>query len=347
LARLGTDGVSAEECETENGGPSQVEATEDPNSDDDENDCEPPISYSEIVKRLRSLGDPVTYFGETAIARYRRLCHIEVSSHEDDVIGGQQNMSLDLLVAKSGTPACPSKRRCRRQSLEDDFWGEDEFGKARGSPTADSGSRNVQNATDGSQQQSGITATGNTSSHTDGKKSHDKTSNEESKLESLTKEDRIRRWVRKILTEWESELHERSEAQKMSADGRMHTAQHRQTRKDLRPLLRKLKQKEVEPPVLDKLHVMIEHCEGREYVSAHDRYIELAIGNSAWPMGVTMVGIHERAGRSKIFSSEIAHILNDETTRKYIQMLKRLMSVCQRLFPAAPSQMVKMSTTHV
>jgi hypothetical protein len=30
-------------------------------------------------------------------------------------------------------------------------------------------------------------------------------------------------------------------------------------------------------------------------------------------MGVTMVGIHERTGRAKIFSSQIAHILNDET----------------------------------
>ncbi|ETW46133.1 pre-mRNA-splicing factor 18 [Plasmodium falciparum MaliPS096_E11] len=49
----------------------------------------------------------------------------------------------------------------------------------------------------------------------------------------------------------------------------------------------------------------------------------LAIGNAAWPMGVTMVGIHERAGRSKIYASEVAHILNDETTRKYIQMIKR------------------------
>jgi len=35
-------------------------------------------------------------------------------------------------------------------------------------------------------------------------------------------------------------------------------------------------------------------------------------------MGVTMVGIHERAGRSKIFSSNIAHVLNDETSRKYL-----------------------------
>ena len=38
----------------------------------------------------------------------------------------------------------------------------------------------------------------------------------------------------------------------------------------------------------------------------HEKYLELAIGNAPWPMGVTMVGIHERTGREKIFSSQVA-----------------------------------------
>ena len=41
----------------------------------------------------------------------------------------------------------------------------------------------------------------------------------------------------------------------------------------------------------------------KEYVRANDIYMSLCIGNAPWPMGVTMVGIHERSGRSKIFSS--------------------------------------------
>ena len=47
-----------------------------------------------------------------------------------------------------------------------------------------------------------------------------------------------------------------------------------------------------------------------------------------------MVGIHERSGREKIFSSNVAHALNDETSRKYIQSLKRLVSIH---FPLSPS----------
>ena len=58
----------------------------------------------------------------------------------------------------------------------------------------------------------------------------------------------------------------------------------------------------------------------REYVKANGIYLQMAIGNAPWPIGVTMVGIHARTGREKIFSQQIAHVLNDETQRKYIQV---------------------------
>ena len=48
-----------------------------------------------------------------------------------------------------------------------------------------------------------------------------------------------------------------------------------------------------------------------------------------------MVGIHARTGREKIFSQQIAHVLNDETQRKYIQVQPsstgRLISLCEYL----------------
>lgn len=53
---------------------------------------------------------------------------------------------------------------------------------------------------------------------------------------------------------------------------------------------------------------------------ANDAYLQMAIGNAPWPIGVTMVGIHARTGREKIFSKHVAHVLNDETQRKYIQV---------------------------
>ena len=51
----------------------------------------------------------------------------------------------------------------------------------------------------------------------------------------------------------------------------------------------------------------------KEYVKANDWYFQLSIGNAAWPMGVTMVGIHERTGREKLESRHVA--------RAYFQFL--------------------------
>nr|CAD1840466.1 unnamed protein product [Ananas comosus var. bracteatus] len=76
-----------------------------------------------------------------------------------------------------------------------------------------------------------------------------------------------------------------------------------------------------------------------DYLAAMDQYIKDGHRNAPWPIGVTMVGIHERSAREKIYTNSVAHIMNDETTRKYLQSVKRLMtfaSVATR--PILPSQ---------
>jgi pre-mRNA-splicing factor 18 len=54
------------------------------------------------------------------------------------------------------------------------------------------------------------------------------------------------------------------------------------------------------------------------------------------------VGIHARPGRERIASKHVAHVLNDETQRKYIQAIKRLISKCQQFFVANPSMCVEL-----
>lgn len=58
--------------------------------------------------------------------------------------------------------------------------------------------------------------------------------------------------------------------------------------------------------MLNKYYHISHYCLLKEYVLANDNYNDLAIGNAPWPIGVTMVGIHERSGRAKIFTSQIA-----------------------------------------
>lgn len=144
----------------------------------------------------------------------------------------------------------------------------------------------------------------------------------------------------RLLIMWEIELLEKSDAWKRAFEGRQERAIQKQCAVYIEPLFKQLRNKTVPSDILQCLSTMLSFMSEGEYVRANDLYIQVAIGNAAWPLGVTMVGIHERSGRSKISSNKVAHVLNDETQRKYIQSVKRLMSFCQHKYPAAPSKSV-------
>jgi pre-mRNA-splicing factor 18 len=127
--------------------------------------------------------------------------------------------------------------------------------------------------------------------------------------------------------------------------GKLASATYAQTQSYLKPLFKKLRNKSIQDDILDSLTIIVRHLLNRNYVAANDAYLQMAIGNAPWPIGVTMVGIHARTGREKIFSKHVAHVLNDETQRKYIQGLKRLMTKCQYFFPTDPSRCVEYGAT--
>ena len=147
-------------------------------------------------------------------------------------------------------------------------------------------------------------------------------------------------WFHLMFQEWEKELDRLPFEVKLNGEGREKLGIYKQCRGYIKPLLKLLKRKEVTKEIMNKLFEVMTFCIDRDYIRAHDSYIELAIGNAPWPMGVTMVGIHERSGRSKIYKSQVAHILNDENTKKYLQSVKRIMSLVQRLYHTSPSNQV-------
>lgn len=149
------------------------------------------------------------------------------------------------------------------------------------------------------------------------------------------------KFLKFLMALWAIDLNERPQDVKRSIEGKMAMATHRQTERYLKPLLRKLSSKATPTDILDFLIEIVGALLEREYVKANDSYLQMAIGNAPWPIGVTMVGIHARTGREKIFSQHVAHVLNDETQRKYIQGLKRLMTYCQKKFEADPSKSVE------
>lgn len=144
-----------------------------------------------------------------------------------------------------------------------------------------------------------------------------------------------------LLKLWNNNLNECSPAERMSTKMKIARATFTQTRVYMKPLFRKLKNKTLPEDILDSLTDIARAVLERNYIAASDAYLQMAIGNAPWPIGVTMVGIHARTGREKIFSKNVAHVLNDETQRKYIQGLKRLMTKCQEFFPTDPSRCVE------
>lgn len=160
-----------------------------------------------------------------------------------------------------------------------------------------------------------------------------------------------------LLTEWAAALAGRSEEDAQSLAGVQAKNNYKVVLVDLAPLMRRLEaavdnfssssngstrirstSHAYEPLPHDALLVplidILRDIQRRHYRDATDGYLRLSIGKAAWPIGVTMVGIHERSAREKLHEdgkskNEVAHIMSDESTRKWLQSLKRCISFAQ------------------
>jgi len=244
------------------------------------------LPLSEIMRRLRARGQPVTFFGETDAQRALRLQKLEEREPEPQEYvadGGQNDLGKSLRELEREETTGNQTKKDEDDEIEPDTKGD---------------------------------------------------------FSVKTKESYILSFLKKLISEWSNVLKERSEIQKRSAQGKIEMATFLQTNQYIKPLLKLLKSRTLSDDLLLPIHEICMFMEQREYVKAHDIYLRMSIGNAPWPMGVTMVGIHERSAREKIFSNQIAHVLNDETQRKYIQSLKRLMTFCQKRYPTDPSKTV-------
>ena len=141
---------------------------------------------------------------------------------------------------------------------------------------------------------------------------------------------KIHKFFKSLLKQWEDDLAHRPDSVKHTAAGRNETKTYKQCKDYIRPLFKMCKTRRLEPGIMAHILNIITYCEQGEFVKANDAYIDVAIGRAAWPIGVTMVGIHARSGREKIGSSNVAHVMNNELQRKYLTSVKRLMSYCQK-----------------
>lgn len=138
-----------------------------------------------------------------------------------------------------------------------------------------------------------------------------------------------------LLREWQNALARRPREVKESFAGKQAANNFISARENLRPLIKKLENpKDLHDDILKAVMEIVHLAQLKKYVNANDAYLRLSIGKAAWPIGVTMVGIHERSAREKLNENEnAAHIMSDEVTRKMLQGIKRCLSFAQTRWP--------------
>lgn len=260
------------------------------------------LPRQEVIRRLRERGEPILLFGETEIQAFRRLRQCEISQPECN--RGFRNdfqEALEQVDAAYLNELLSHTQTAKSDDKKEEFQIDD-------SVTYESIQEVAKDIGRG---------------------------NKDNDAQVITT------FLQFILKLWHDQLKSYSPQEKISVKAKTARVIFTQTREYMKPLFRKLKNRTIPEDILDSLRDITKHLLNRNYIAASDAYLEMAIGNAPWPIGVTMVGIHARTGREKIFSKNVAHVMNDETQRKYIQGLKRLMTKCQEYFPTDPSRCVE------
>ena len=284
------------------------------------------LSQEQVTNKLRSYGLPVRLFGEITttttskqeqhgdLPRLLRL-HTAIKGREEAMLGASEKDEFLL----------DSADRTRNVFLEKEIDGNNGGG----------GHHDAKNSLQpASIASAAAVARANNDTFTTADKT---TTNEQQQQPELTKEEqndkpkRIYRYFKSLLRQWEAELNSRPDAIKRTMSGKNETKTLKQCKDYIRPLFTLCKRREIEESLQNHLFNIVLYCEQGEFVKAHDAYLDVAIGRAAWPIGVTMVGIHARSGRAKIESANVAHVMNSELQRKYLTSVKRLMSFAQRV----------------
>ncbi|KAK9471913.1 Prp18 domain-containing protein [Dipodascopsis tothii] len=120
-----------------------------------------------------------------------------------------------------------------------------------------------------------------------------------------------------------------------------------ETKEYLEPLFEHFRQRNLHDQIYQSFATLILYLQNQQYHEANDTYLKLSIGNAAWPIGVTAVGIHERSSRERITGHDnetkpgalgktyvqVAHVMSDDETRKWLTAIKRMMTFIESHWP--------------
>lgn len=179
----------------------------------------------------------------------------------------------------------------------------------------------------------------------------------EIRLEDITDKDVIKSdlsmkcnlYIHDVLNKWEKEIQQKEDPE--GSEPQLQTKQRQEllhdTKMSLFPCLVKLRKGSLPKSQLVSVATVLFHLQRHEWDLSLQSYMQLSLGNVAWPIGVTSVGIHARSAHSKITGSRntgetddqanVATIMLDDSTRKWTTSLKRLITVEKTLTNVAAS----------
>ncbi|RKP20007.1 Prp18-domain-containing protein [Rozella allomycis CSF55] len=142
-------------------------------------------------------------------------------------------------------------------------------------------------------------------------------------------------YCKRLLLEWKYDLERMPEEEKESKDGKHKFFVYKQAEEYIAPFFERMRDNKLAKDVLSNIAQIFYSLKEKDYVKANDAYLLLSLGNAAWPMGVMgPINLNERHARDLIETHQIAHVLNDEAQRKWIQTIKRLITYAENKYPS-------------
>lgn len=323
------------------------------------------MSLAQVFQRLRGLGEPVTYFGEVDEQRRARLAAKLDESAEALAAQGEDGMKRSVRddafrqdmqrladKAKETARAAAADRATGIAGSGGGEGGEAKEGGKEGGAPADEGGAAAEGG--GKGEGGGAAAAAAAAAAGAGGGDFAARVAEAARIAknmaaeaALEEDDRAVAYLQRLLREWGEELGARGVEALKTYEGMQAVASHRQTESFIKPLLDKLRERDLDQLMRWNIFMILRLMRDREYLKASDKYVQICIGNAPWPIGVTSVGIHARSGRERISETNKnfkAHVMTDETTRKYLVSLKRLITFAQRRYPSDPSKCLEFNS---
>lgn len=105
-----------------------------------------------------------------------------------------------------------------------------------------------------------------------------------------------------------------------------------ETQRAVDELERRMQMRTFPAAVSEGMAKAAQFAESRKYKKAHEAYLEVAVGNAKWPIGVKGLQVKTRGCNDLI--QPISHVLDQESNRDILTAFKRLLSAAQAANPS-------------